>query len=81
MADKKRIVVVGGGVAGTTVAHSFDTDAYNLTLVDPYAFLILCPCESILCPSQHYFAFLFFLEQQDVLTIHSIVGVTVLCSM
>lgn len=35
MADKKRIVVVGGGVAGTTVAHAFDTDAYNLTLIDP----------------------------------------------
>lgn len=36
MAGRKRIVVVGGGVAGTTVAHGFDTDAYDLTLVDPY---------------------------------------------
>lgn len=35
MAGRKRIVVVGGGVAGTTVAHAFDTDAYDLTLVDP----------------------------------------------
>jgi NADH dehydrogenase FAD-containing subunit len=39
MADKKRIVVVGGGVAGTSVARSFDTDSYKLTLIDPYAFL------------------------------------------
>ena len=39
MAEKKRIVVVGGGVAGTCVAKSFDTDSYKLTFIDPYAFL------------------------------------------
>jgi NADH dehydrogenase FAD-containing subunit len=38
MADKKRIVVVGGGVAGTSVARSFDTDSYKLTLIDPKDF-------------------------------------------
>ena len=39
MADRKRIVVVGGGIGGTSVLKSFDTDAYKLTLIDPYASL------------------------------------------
>ncbi|KAG0562401.1 hypothetical protein KC19_9G143200 [Ceratodon purpureus] len=38
MAEKKRIVVVGGGVAGTCVAKSFDTDSYKLTFIDPKDF-------------------------------------------
>jgi NADH dehydrogenase FAD-containing subunit len=34
MAERKRIVVVGGGVAGSTVAKSFDSEA-DVTLIDP----------------------------------------------
>jgi NADH dehydrogenase FAD-containing subunit len=34
--DQKRIVVIGGGVAGSTLAKSFDSDA-KVTLIDPYA--------------------------------------------
>lgn len=33
--DRKRIVVIGGGVAGSTLAKSFESDA-NVTLIDPY---------------------------------------------
>jgi len=32
--DQKRIVVIGGGVAGSTLAKSFDSDA-KVTLIDP----------------------------------------------
>jgi NADPH-dependent 2,4-dienoyl-CoA reductase/sulfur reductase-like enzyme len=34
MAMKKRIVVVGGGVAGSTIAKNFDLEA-DVTLIDP----------------------------------------------
>lgn len=34
--DQKRIVVIGGGVAGSTLAKSFESDA-KVTLIDPYA--------------------------------------------
>lgn len=35
MTDKKRIVIVGGGVGGSAVSKAFDEEA-NVTLIDPY---------------------------------------------
>ncbi len=36
--DSKKVVVVGGGVAGTLVAKKLEQDA-NVTLIDPYGSL------------------------------------------
>ena len=35
MAEKKRVVVVGGGVGGSTVAKKLEQEA-DVTLIDPY---------------------------------------------
>lgn len=40
MASKKKVVVVGGGVAGTAVAYGLQNVA-DVTLIDPYAFCSL----------------------------------------
>lgn len=35
MTDKKRIVIVGGGVGGSALSKTFDEEA-DVTLIDPY---------------------------------------------
>jgi NADH dehydrogenase FAD-containing subunit len=35
MAEKKRVVVVGGGVGGTAVVKKLEQD-FDMTLIDPY---------------------------------------------
>jgi NADH dehydrogenase FAD-containing subunit len=47
MATKKRVVVVGGGVGGSTVAKKLEQEA-DVTLIDPYVRLLLFPLNAML---------------------------------
>lgn len=49
MSEKKKVVVVGGGVAGSKIAKDLD-GIVDVTLIDPYVILVLlCPVFSSLC--------------------------------
>jgi NADH dehydrogenase FAD-containing subunit len=54
MAERKRIVVVGGGVAGSTVAKSFDSEA-DVTLIDPKDYFEI-PYAALRCTVEPKFA-------------------------
>ena len=46
---KKRVVEIGGGIAGSLIANSLDQFDANLTLVDPYALPLLLLYPSYYC--------------------------------